>query len=402
MLKRRLKDFTYYILLGVTFPTFAEGIIDIKPNANTSIYYDDNVFRFSSPAQARAAFGSSSTDDVVKRLDLGTTVRLRLSRQLVTLTANVAETRYNRFNLLDNTAKLINLGWAWRLGNNVYGEIIARKQQAISGFNDIRIPVKNLRTTNNLLASINWDVHPDWTIYATHEKNNTENEQPSFSGLDREDASTQTGVQFQDTLNTQLGLAYRYNVARYSNRTDFLALLFGEEDQQKSILFTATWQPTLKTKINTRLSHINIHYGTDLRDDFSGFNQRWNINHALTGKINVGATIYKEVSPIDDIVSTYVQSTGASFNPSWQLSSKTTLLAGFSYEKRDFLGSANFFVNDADDRSDISKVTNLSLLYAPTNRSLVQLQYLGEKRSSNIDNQEYIFNNLNLTLKYDF
>ena len=402
MHKGAIQYITFCILLGIALPIFAEGIIDIKPSIGTSINYDDNVFRFSSPAQALATFGSTQTADTVKRLDLGATVNLRLSRQLLMLSANVTESRYNRFDLLDNTAKSLSLGWNWRLGNDVYGELLARKRQAISGFNDIKTPVKNLRTTNSLLAKINWDIHPDWTIYAAHEKNDTENEQANFSGLDREDVSIETGLQFQNSSNTQLSLAYRQTKASYPGRLGFQAFLFGSEDKQKSILLTAAWQPSLKTFISTRLSQINIDYNTDVRDEFSGFNQRWDISYALTGKINLNASVYKEVSPIDDIVSTYVQATGASFNPSWRLSSKTSLLAGLSVEKIDFLGSANFFINDGDDRSDTSKIANLSLLYAPTNRSLVQLQYLGEIRSSSIDNQDFEFNNLNLSFKYDF
>ena len=396
MLKRKLKGITFCVLLGVSTPTFAEGIIDIKPSISTSINYDDNVFRFSSAAQAKAVFGSSNTADIVKRLDLGATVNLRLSRQLIVANATVSESRYNRFDLLDNTAKTLSLGWNWRLGNDVYGELYAQKRQAISGFNDIRTPVKNL------LARINWDIHPDWTIYAAHEKNDIDNEQANFSGLNREDSSLETGLQFQDTSNTQLRLAYRQTSARYPSRVDDQAIFFGTQDKQKSILLSAAWQPSAKTNFNARLSQTNIDYNTNIRDEFSGFNQRWNISHALTGKMNVAASIYKEVSPIDDVFSTYVQATGASINPSWRLTSKTSVLAGLSIEKRDFLGSANIFTNDTDDRTDTSKIASLSLLYSPTNRSLVQLQYLGENRSSSLDNQDFRFNNLNLSFKYDF
>ena len=402
MRKSSSKSIAICVFLSAAMPSFAEGIIDIKPSISTSINYDDNVFRFSTPEQARATFGSDKTADVVKRLDLGATVNLRLSRQMLVASANVTESRYNRFILLDNTAKSLSLGWNWRLGNDVYGQLIVRKQEAISGFNDIRTPVKNLRTNINRLARINWDIHPDWTVYATHETNDTDNEQANFSGLDREDESIETGLQFLDTSNTQLGLAYRTTTARYPSRDNFQSLLFGSEDKQKSILLTAAWQPTPKTRISTRLSQINIEYNTNFRDEFSGFNQRWAINHALTGKINLNASVYKEVSPIDDILSTFVQATGASINPTWRLSSKTSILAGLSVEKRDFLGSSNFFINNRDDRRDISKIANLSLLYAPTNRSLLQLQYIGEKRTSNFENFDYEFNNINLTFRYEF
>ena len=63
-------------LVGIFSPAHAEGIIDIKPFISANASYDDNVFRFSSPDQAEAAFGSSVTSDVVKRIDFGVNVNI--------------------------------------------------------------------------------------------------------------------------------------------------------------------------------------------------------------------------------------------------------------------------------------------------------------------------------------
>lgn len=403
MIESLIKNITVACLLFYSNWLLAEGIIDIKPYISPSLNYDDNVFRFSSPAQAKAAFGSSTTSDLIKRLDLGATVNLRLSRQLISLSANVSESRYQRFDILDNTAKSYSLGWNWRLGSDIYGLLNASKREAIAGFNEIRSPIKNTRTTSNQLASINWNYHPDWTLYASYEDVNTENELVNFAALDREDAIFETGLRFQNTLNTQLGISYRVNESSYPNRTGFSQFLFGNESAQKSISVTAAWLPTAKTRVSTRLSQTSIEYKDKPKRDFDGFSQRWDISHALTGKINLITSAYREVAPIDDIESTYVQVTGVNFSPSWSLTSKTSLRAGLGYEERDYLGSGGFFIaNNNEVRSDISKTASLSLIYTPTYKSLIQLQYLGEKRDSNINNQEYAFNNLNLSLRYDF
>jgi exopolysaccharide biosynthesis operon protein EpsL len=403
MFARLIQQITIGCLLFYSTSIFAEGIIDIKPYISPNLSYDDNVFRFSSPTQAKAAFGSSATSDLIKRLDLGAVVNLRLSRQLVSLSANVSESRYNRFDILDNTAKSYSLGWNWRLGNDVYGVLNAGRREAIAGFNELRSPIKNTRTTSSQLASINWNYHPDWTVYASHENINTENELINFASLDRKDQVFETGLRFQNTLNTQLGIAYRVNESRYPNRTGFAQFFFGNESEQESIAVTAAWLPTPKTRISARLSQISIEYKDKPQRDFDGFSQRWDISHSLTGKINLNASAYKEVSPIDDIESTYVQTTGVSFSPSWSLTSKTSLRAGVGYEERDYLGSAGFSIlGSNEDRNDTSKTANLSLLYTPTDKTLVQLQYLGEKRTSSIDNQGYEFNNLNLSFRYDF
>jgi hypothetical protein len=112
-------------------------------------------------------------------------------------------------------------------------------------------------------------------------------------------------------------------------------------------------------------------------------------------------TAYQEVSPVDDVLSTYVNSKGWGINPRWNATNKITVQSSFGYEEKTYLGSAGISLNNIE-RSDESKNINISLIYTPTLRTLVRLQYQGEKRSSNLDNTGYQFNNLNFSLRYDY
>lgn len=383
--------------------TNAEGIIDIQPYISPSITYDDNVFRFSSAGVANAAFGSSEMSDVIKRLDFGANVNLRLSRQNISLTAGVSDSKYNRFDLLDNTAKSYGGSWNWRAGNDVYGILSKSKSESIAGFNEIRNPVKNTRTVDRQAGSINWKFHPDWAVFASLEKADTENELARFRTLDREDVITESGLKYQNPLGTQLGLSYRLIESENPNRVGISALIFGNESTQKSLIASAAWLPGHKTRISARLSQVNIYYKNRPQREFSGFNQRWDVGYALTSKISLNGSAFKEISPIDDIAATYVEITGISFNPVWNLTSKLALRAGVSYQDRDYLGNAvgvGFLTGNS--RSDISKVASLGLTYYPTEKSLLQLQYQGEDRDSSQEIQSYRFNSLGFTARYNF
>jgi hypothetical protein len=106
---------------------------------------------------------------------------------------------------------------------------------------------------------------------------------------------------------------------------------------------------------------------------------------------------YKELTPIDDVVSTFVETKGVSINPVWSLTSKVLLRAGLRYEKQNFIGSAGLTL-DNEDRLDDTKEATLGLLYIPTTKSQIQLQYRGNKRSTNLANADFEFNSLNLIL----
>lgn len=396
-----IKKIPAWCLLLMSMSSFAEGIIDVKPYIGTSIHYDDNVFRFSSPDQAKAALGSSNMSDVVKQLDLGVEVNLRLSRQLVSFTSSVNENKYSRFSNLDNTGNSIGLRWDWRMGNDFYGVLSASKTDAIAGFNETKSPIKNNRATDKQSASINWNVLPDWTLYLKGERINFNNEAISSIELDREDQIIESGIRYQTQLGTQLGLSYRMIDASFPNRTGLIKTLFGLESRQEEVALDAAWLPTSKTRISTRLSHVNLVRKDSQLSDFNGFNQHWGLDYAATSKVNLNLIAYQDLSPIDDVVSTYVKTTGIEVNPSWNITSKVVLRGNLSYAENAYIGSAAISNNNIE-RLDASTQAGLSLIYTPTLKSLLELQYTGEKRTSNISAAAYQFNNFNILFRYGF
>ena len=388
-------------MLFFSLASSAEGIIDIKPYASTNVGYDDNVFRFSSPEQAKAMLGSTNSSDTIKQVDLGMAVNLRLSRQLVSIATSINESTYNRFQNLNNTGRSNSLRWSWRLGDDVYGELSASKSEAVAGFNETRSTTKNLRTSSRQLASINWMLRPDWTLNLSREHVNLENGLVSSNILDREDDIYESGIHYSNQLGTQLGLSYRIADSIYPNRTGFTQLIFGNESTQKDIIVNAAWLPSGKTRISTRVSYVSLDRKDSSERNFNGFSQRWNLDESLTGKTSINLTAYQEVSPVDDVLSTYVKAKGLGINPIWNATGKLTVRSGFGYEERTYLGSAGLSLNNTE-RYDESKLLNLSLIYTPTLKSLVQLQYQGEKRTSNSDNVGYQFNNINFSVRYDY
>lgn len=379
----------------------AEGIIDIKPYISAGVNYDDNLFRFSSPAQAKAALGTSDASDVVKRLELGVLINLRLSRQLIGLSSSLSENKFDRFNYLDNKGKANSLRWDWRLGSNFYGELSASESEAIAGFNETRSAVKNLRTVGRQFASINWNFKPDWTIYASREQVALDNESANSRVLNREDEIIEGGIRFLSPLNTQLGLAYRIADATFPNRTGPIELVFGDASSQKEAIVTAAWMPGAKTRISTRLSHVNLKRNISSGRDFNGFSQRFGLDYQATDKVNFNLAAYQVVSPVDDVVSTYVKSKGVDISPRWDITSKVILSGNLAYSESIYLGSADTSSNN-NERQDESMQAGLTLMYTPTQKSLVQLQYQGEKRTSNIVNGDYKFNNINFLVRYSF
>ena len=397
----KIKEISAWCLLLLSTSSFAEGIIDIKPYISTSANYDDNVFRFSSSDQAKAALGSSHRSDLVKQLNLGVEVNLRLSRQLVSFTSSINENKYSRFSNLDNTGKAIGLRWDWRMGNDFYGVLSANKADAIAGFNETRSPIKNIRATDSQAASINWNLLPDWTLYLNGARDELKNKAISSIQLDREDSVVESGIRYQSQLGTQLGLSYRMIDSSFPNRTGLIRALFGAQSNEEEVALNAAWLPAPKTRISTRISHVNLVRKDSQLSNFNGFNQHWGLDYAATSKVNFNLAAYQDLSPIDDVISTYVKTTGIEINPSWNITSKVVLRGNLRYAENAYIGSAAISNNNME-RLDTSTQAGLSLIYSPTLKSLLELQYAGEKRTSNIADAGYTFNRFNVLFRYGF
>jgi exopolysaccharide biosynthesis operon protein EpsL len=378
----------------------AEGIIDFQPFVRAGMMYDDNLFRFSSKAQANAA-GFSTLSDTVKTLDAGAQVNLRLSRQMVRATASISDNQHNRYDFLDNTAKSYGITWDWRLGNSVYGDLNTSLNQSVAGFNDTDIVLRNLRTVKRQRASINWNVLSTWTLYGLTEKSDLENDELAFQPLDREDNSYELGTRYLTTSGTQVGLFYRYLKSDYVSRSGSTALIFGRENDQKQVGVNLAWVPTLKTRVTGQISTIRFQREDALQDDFNGLSQRWNVDYAWSGKTSFGFTAYRELASVDDLLSTYVLFKGASANVNWRMTSKLSLNASYGVGEREFLGGSSIFFSPLA-REDSTKRFGFNVAYTPTDHALLQLRFVDEDRDSNLSNFAYQFQSIQLVGQYNF
>jgi exopolysaccharide biosynthesis operon protein EpsL len=379
----------------------AEGLITLNPYVSSSISYDDNLYRFSSERQARAVLGSGNQSDIIKRLDLGLQANLQLSRQVISISTNLNDSQFNRNSRLDNTGSANALRWDWQIGSKLHGELAVDKTKAISGFEEIRNTGKNIRTNTRKFASIYWDIHPDWSLYTSREITDLENDLALSRVLNRGDVSVQSGVRYHSSSNTALELAYRTVDSDFNSRTNQLKTLLGSTSNQNEWILNLAWQPSAKTQLSARLSQLDLKRPNSQLSDFSGFNQRWNLGYSLTDKVNLSMSAYRTLSPVDDVISTYVEATGYSISPTWLITSKLNLSSNVSIEKRDFIGNASL-LGISQDRDDESIQAGASLQYFPTQHLLMQIQYAGENRTSSTLNAGYQFNNINFLLRYNF
>lgn len=377
----------------------AEGMVNLIPYVSADMTFDDNVFRFGSAQVAQATFGDSKRSDVIKRFDTGMTANINVSRQVLRLNATVMESRYNHFDLLDNQATNYGLYWDWQLGNLLSGNIGMSQSSSMAGFAEIRTAVKNIRDIETKTASARYLFHPSWSVSGSLTEQLQANDAVSFRIGDREDTTKRLALTYRNAIGNSIELSYSEYETLFPNRR---VSIFGDSTIQDTLGLAITWSPDALWRISASVAKVDVHYPENSIFDVEGKNLRTSVSYLPTDKTTLSGSIYKEISPVQDLFATFIETRGVQLNPTWQITSKLNLNGQIAVEHREFLGDPGVFSGSSGARSDISRTRSLGLRYQVQRNTSIRVQYSGEDRSSTSDNRSYEFNSLNFLVRYDW
>jgi exopolysaccharide biosynthesis operon protein EpsL len=389
-------------MLSVSLHASAEGLIGIKPYVAATLVYDDNLFRYSDKRMAKVALGTDAMSDTTRRTDAGIDVDCKISLQHLRLELNFNQNRFQRFDFLDNDGNAKRVAWDWSIGSHLGGEVSASESKSMAGFNEIRNPVLNERTTKSRLYSANWDFHPSWRLHLQRDETELINSLPAYRSSDRKDTAHEAAIQYHLADGNMIGLSAREVESTYPSRDRFSTFVFGNGNQQRDLALNMAWQPSGKTSITGRIARIERTYQELSQRDVKAWGGRVGVDWQPTGKTSLSVSAVRDVSGVDDIAATYVQSDTFTVSPTWAATSKLMMQARASYEKRTYQGDPGFLLGATPQRDDKMKTTGLTISYAPHEKIQMQLAWQKEVRNSSTIGNGYSDNLLSANLRINF
>ncbi len=396
------KAFTHWVLnvyaaLFVLYPSAAfaiqNGIIDIRPYVSASTSYDDNLFRIPSPDRT---FGA----DTITSVGAGVNVGVRLSRQQFLIGAGLTDTKFANNTRLDNIGNNANVAWNWQLGNHLNGVLRYVESESLPGFQELRTTERSLRTTSRKVARINWQFHPSWLTFAGYEQQMFQNANSINQGFNNESDTVDVGLQYETAASTRFRLTLRDSETKFPNRSGSILSILGNQTNQQELVADVRWPATRLMTLNASFSLVELDIPSNASRNFSGTSQSFGLDYALTSNTNVSASVFKNISPIQDALVAYVEATGFSIRPTWQATSKISVGGALNYTDRDFIGSAGVF--SSTQRQDQFRNVSLFVNYQFARKLSLQTNYSNENRASNVDSFVTKSNNIGVSLRFDF
>ena len=193
------------------------------------------------------------------------------------------------------------------------------------------VPTKDLRDRHEVFGSARRWLTTRWRLGAE-----TDWTDISFSETDDLNKSILgfgASLDYISLARNEVGIAAAYSGARFENRDD-------QDYEDLSIGPTLDWQLTGKTRFNGDVAYKTRDFDVFSREDFAGVVGRLRLTWKPTGKISVKTSVWRELSNLNDEITDYAIVDGARLEPIWDITTKTSLRALASFERRDFQGDA--------------------------------------------------------------
>ena len=366
---RGLPSYAFFVTAVLLVPVGgarADSADTLNVQVSETMLSDDNLFRLPTGADPSAQIGNAQRSDRITVDALAFSLNKPYSLQQFHVDASYVKYRYNTYHFLDFAARNGAAYWNWALTPRLTGKLSFDQQQSLNSFADFtNINVRNVKTTTNRNADLDYWFHGGWHFTAGGFRNKTTNTVVYLQGGDLDNRGGQAGVRYLTADGDYIAYQGRYSSGLYPDTTAISLSLYTPAFRQVDREMLWRWTLSGHSQLQGRVTQFERKHSDFPVRDYQGTAGRVAYTWTPTGKTQLlvsGARDYG--SYLASNANYYVTDT-LSVAPSWQVSAKTLVRLKFDHIKRDYLGDPGLGLA-ALNRADRQRSSQLSLDWAPT------------------------------------
>lgn len=368
----------------------------IQPYVSVGVTQDSNLFRFSKDSV------SDDASDTISRIEAGVGVDYPISRQRLTLKANVNRSQFQRYEFLNSDGSDWQAVWNWQVGNLWQGDLGYTRSQRLASFTETQATVRDVRTQQSVFASANYKVHPDWRLHWGGRWSALESSSSLNQLINSNETSGVVGVDYISNANNSLGVQGQFLEARFPEYGITSASSFDNGYSQTTVSSVADWKYSGNSRFRGRLGYTQRRYNELAIRDFNGMTGRLTYDWSITGKTLLSVAAWREVGGISDVISTFAVIKGSNLDVSWFPTSKIFVRGGVAHKSYDFRGDSGFVLGTVDKREDKIRTVSASLGYSPLQNLQISLDGVVEQRDSTRIFIDYNYKLITANIKVSF
>jgi exopolysaccharide biosynthesis operon protein EpsL len=372
----------------------------VTPFVEEKVTRDSNVFRLSNGVDTEALPGSPSKDDTYRTTSVGLNVDVPVSRQRFQLAYSRNFFRYDQNTQLDLNGYDGRAVWLWQVGNDASGQLSYTESVALASFANIAGVTPDPLKTRQGLFNASYMLTPRWRAQAGVGGFEQTNGDRTREANDISIVSGDASLSYATPANTAIGLGLRAEEGRFPDRVFVpksedpagLGSAFDNAYRQYGADLVLDWTATGISHLNARVGRVSRRNEHLPERDFYGTAVRIAYDWKPTGKLAVNMTVVQDISPYDDIKSSYVFVKGASLRPTLSVTGKIDLSAILEFSHREYLGDPSLAAAGAPSRIDRIRSATATLSYRPIRVLALQMSAQRETRSSTLQFGDYEVN----------
>jgi hypothetical protein len=351
---------------------------------------DDNLFRLADEAQGEALLGTGDLSDRYRSLGLGFDSLMAREHHRFELRGDVNRQTYDEFTDFDHTAGRLRGAWNWKASDATQGDLGYRYRRELRSFANQDIPSPDIITENTLFASIERQLKQRWLLRFGGESADLQFSTSPL--LQKQRSSLEAELRYAASQSSSFGLLTTFTKSKFDeNRAqDFSGWSVGP---------VVRWQPKAKLTLtaNAGYTHQELE---ELQPDIRAFEgitgnvaAEWRPSTRLSWKLRA----YRDISDLGGEIPLYTELSGASLQPSWQITENLASRAQLEYQTRDFIRSSVMGIRRKDDY----RLAELWFDLTVARRWLISVGLGTERRDSNVDGRNFDDMTVNTTIRFD-
>ncbi len=347
----------------------------LKLFAEEKITHDDNIFRFSKDLDP--------VGDTYHTTSLGFNLDAPVSRQRFQVDYTWKATRFNRSTELDFDGHDARAIWLWQLGNDLSGQLGYAETLSLASFAYIQTRTPDPLKTRQASLKAALLVTPRWRLQTGWSGLQQTNGNPALQLSDINIVGTDVTLSYVTPANNSMGLNTRVEDGRFPNREFMPGSLLDNAYRQYGTGIVIDWTVNGVSRLTARGDHIRRRYENLPQSDVAGNTFFAEYNWKPTGKLSLAATARRDISPYQDVQSSFVLVKGVSLRPKLDVTEKINVSGVFDYNRLYFLGDPGLVSGGVQGRVDRVRSATATVSYRPARSLTLLMSAQREARSSN-------------------
>lgn len=372
---------------------------------SASWQYQDNVL-YLPDGQKPTFFGpDAARGDHNYNASVGLNFDKRIGRQQLSANATRSMVRYNNLDVLDYDGHNAFASWKWQAGNDLSGQLRYTSRRYLQGFGDFRTttPAKNLVDLETLRFDAAYIVDAYWTLFGALSQDSVRNELRVRQGSDSDTDRIEAGVRYTTRGGTAFELLGRDTQGDFPKRLPGLNLT--NSFSQKDLEARVRWQPVGHSRLSASIGQSNRKHDEVPQRDYEDVFGRVSWEWQPTGHLGVNFLAERQISALDDLLSSYFRTTTYTIAPIWQATGKLRVDGRLQWVSRDGNGETFFsqlFPGVQAARQEDITIYSLGATWAIQRNLTANAELRHDSRDSNVQFYQYRVRSLSMSLQYLF